>query len=136
MSTPIGDEQPPLPSAVGRPGMRLLDGGTRSLFRELDRVVGDLRRGGGVVQRPDRHPAAVADAAHRLAQLLADAAADARGEPRRTVPRIADYAVADQIEVVSRELRDAVDDTGAVDIGTLRRPVDAMRELMLRGVPR
>ncbi|WP_363326460.1 hypothetical protein [Haloactinopolyspora sp.] len=95
-----------------------------------------MRRGGGVVQQPDRHPPVVADAVHQLAQRLADAAADARGEPRRPVPRLADHALADQLQVVARELSEAVRDTGAVDIDAVRRSVDDVRGLMLRGVPR
>jgi hypothetical protein len=45
-----------------------------------------------------------ADAGHALAQALADASADLRGEPRRAVPRLADAAVGDQLAVCGHEL--------------------------------
>ena len=134
MNASTGDAQAQARSATSGPAARPLN--ARSLFRELDRVVGDLQRGGGMVQRPDRHPPVVADAVHQLAQRLADAAADARGEPRQTVPRLADHALPDQLQVVARELSEAAQDTGAVDIDAVRRSVDDVRGLMLRGVPR
>lgn len=83
------------------------------LGREIDRVVDRLRSlgpnrlaaGGAVVS--------VADEAHRLAQLLADAAAgfadeDRPDETRRNVPRLGDHAVADQVAVTGRDLLDAL----------------------------
>jgi hypothetical protein len=45
-----------------------------------------------------------AEAGHALAQALADAAADLRGEARRPVPRLADAAVGDQLAVCGHEL--------------------------------
>jgi hypothetical protein len=51
-----------------------------------------------------------ADAAHGVAQQLADAAADLGGEPRRVLPRLDDLVVGDQVAV-----------TGADLVGALRR---------------
>jgi hypothetical protein len=48
-----------------------------------------------------------ADAARSLAQRLADAAATLEGEPRRTLPRLADGAVGDQVAVCGRDLLEA-----------------------------
>jgi len=45
-----------------------------------------------------------ADAATAAAQRLADAAADLEGAPRRTVPRLADPAVGDQLAVCGHDL--------------------------------
>lgn len=45
-----------------------------------------------------------ADAAHALAQLLADSAAVLAGEAVRTVPRLDDLAVADQVAVTGADL--------------------------------
>ncbi len=108
----------------------------RTLLHELDRVVRDLRRAGGVVQRPGRHPDDVGETAHAVAQVLADATADANDEPRRHVPRIGDQAVADQIAVVGRELLEAVTVERPVDIDGVRQTVGALRGLMLRAARR
>ncbi|MBB5786077.1 hypothetical protein [Jiangella mangrovi] len=70
------------------------------LARELDLVGRDLRR--------RRLGGADAGTVHRLAQALADAAADARGEPRRPVPRLGDHALPDQVAVTGRDLLDAL----------------------------
>ena len=48
-----------------------------------------------------------ADAAHGVAQRLADLAAGLAGEPTRTVPRLGDHAVGDQVAVCGRDLVDA-----------------------------
>jgi hypothetical protein len=45
-----------------------------------------------------------ADAAHRLAQQLADAAAGLAGDPVRPVPRLDDLAVGDQVAVTGADL--------------------------------
>lgn len=46
-----------------------------------------------------------ADLVHRLVQEVANLAADAEGEPRRTVPRLDnDLALPDQLRVVSADL--------------------------------
>ncbi|MEU7608696.1 hypothetical protein [Micromonospora sp. NPDC049204] len=47
-----------------------------------------------------------ADLVHRLVQELANLAADAEGEPRRSVPRLDnDLALPDQLRVVTADLR-------------------------------
>jgi hypothetical protein len=48
-----------------------------------------------------------ADAARALAQRLADTAATLEGEPRRTLPRLADGAVGDQVAVCGGDLLEA-----------------------------
>jgi hypothetical protein len=49
-----------------------------------------------------------ADAMHALVQRIADAAADASGEPRRAVPRLDNVlALPDQLKVVAADLRAA-----------------------------
>ncbi|MGN9774244.1 hypothetical protein ACTMS0_00465 [Micromonospora sp. H33] len=46
-----------------------------------------------------------ADLVHRLVQEIANLAADAEGEPRRTVPRLAnDLVLPDQLRVVAADL--------------------------------
>jgi hypothetical protein len=50
-----------------------------------------------------------ADAAHRLAQQLADAAAGLGGEPVRPVPRLDDLVVGDQVAVTGADLLAALD---------------------------
>lgn len=61
-------------------------------------------------------PGTTADAAHRLAQWLADAAArSVAGEDPptlRPVPRLSDLAVGDQVAVTGHELADALSDRG------------------------
>lgn len=79
--------------------------------------VGLLRRESrSLVERlrlwtPARYAAAAApwgtrgDAVHHLAQSVADAAADAEGQPRRPLPRLdSDLGLADQLAVVSDDL--------------------------------
>ena len=53
-------------------------------------------------QEPSR-----ADAAHALAQLMADRAAQLEGVPGRPVPRLHDLAVGDQVAVTGLDLVDA-----------------------------
>ena len=50
-----------------------------------------------------------ADAAHRVAQQLADAAARLAGEPVRPVPRLDDLVVGDQVAVTGADLLAALD---------------------------
>jgi hypothetical protein len=71
------------------------------LGRLADRLrsLSDVRLAGRLPSGESR-----ADAAHGLAQLLADSAADLAGEPRRTVPRLADLVVADQVGVTGTDL--------------------------------
>jgi hypothetical protein len=49
-----------------------------------------------------------ADLVHRLAQRLADAGADAEGEPRRAVPRLEnDLVLVDQVRVLAADALEA-----------------------------
>ena len=75
------------------------------LRRTVDRLrtVGLARLGASFDAEPTR-----ADAARGVAQRLADAAADLEGGPRRTVPRVADAAVGDQVAVCGHDLLAAV----------------------------
>ncbi|MBV1849626.1 hypothetical protein [Catellatospora tritici] len=67
---------------------------------------------------------------HLLVQRVADQAADASGTPRRTVPRLPDPALADQLRVVVGELisltpaPEILAQTTA-EIAALRRDLDA-----------
>ena len=45
-----------------------------------------------------------ADTVYALVQRLADRAADAEGGPRRTVPRLPDHALPDQVRVLTADL--------------------------------
>lgn len=74
---------------------------------ELDRVLTRLTTLGPRLTRPsaDGGPS-TADAARAVLQPLADAVADAAGEPRRPVPVLADRAVADQLAVLGADALD------------------------------
>jgi hypothetical protein len=71
------------------------------LFRERDRVVGRLS-----TMPLETIPYAAVLAA---VQELADLAADARGEPRRTVPSLAPHAAGDQVSVLVADVVDAAE---------------------------
>jgi hypothetical protein len=78
---------------------------------ELDRAVGLLVGQVGHWQQPRWAASAAggnvsrADLVHKLVQEVADLAADAEGEPRRDVPRLAnDLALPDQLRVVAADL--------------------------------
>ncbi|WP_231931803.1 hypothetical protein [Micromonospora echinospora] len=78
---------------------------------ELDRAVELLVRQVGHWQPPRWSALAAdgnvsrADLVHRLVQEVANLAADAEGQPRRTVPRLAnDLALPDQLRVVAADL--------------------------------
>ncbi|GAA2700154.1 hypothetical protein ACFY2R_17175 [Micromonospora olivasterospora] len=78
---------------------------------ELDRAVELLVRQVGHWQQPRWAATAEggnvprADLVHRLIQELANLAADAEGEPRRTVPRLDnDLVLPDQLRVVAADL--------------------------------
>ena len=74
-----------------------------------------------------------ADAGHALAQALADASADLRGEPRRPVPRLADAAVGDQLAVCGHELEAAADEhPGEAAERALLTAADALLDLRRR----
>lgn len=53
-----------------------------------------------------------ADAGRALAQRLADAAAALEGQPARTLPRLADAAVGDQLAVCGRDVAVAAEAAG------------------------
>ncbi|WP_416905716.1 hypothetical protein [Micromonospora echinospora] len=78
---------------------------------ELDRAVEQLVRQVGHWQSPRWSALAAdgnvsrADLVHRLVQEVANLAADAEGQPRRTVPRLEnDLALPDQLRVVAADL--------------------------------
>lgn len=77
---------------------------------ELDREVGLLVRQVGHWQPPRWGVSAAgngarADLVHRLVQEIANLAADAEGQPRRSVPRLDnDLALPDQLRVVVADL--------------------------------
>ena len=78
---------------------------------ELDRAVQLMVRQVGHWQQPRWSAAAEggnvsrADLVHKLVQEIANLAADAGGEPRRDVPRLAnDLALPDQLRVVAADL--------------------------------
>ncbi|MCM0678445.1 hypothetical protein NCC78_27775 [Micromonospora phytophila] len=78
---------------------------------ELDRAVELLVRQVGHWQQPRWAASAAAgnapraDVMHRLVQEIANLAADAEGQPRRTVPRLDnDLALPDQLRVVTADL--------------------------------
>ena len=73
---------------------------------ELRRVVDRLRS--MPLSRLDRPAEGAAetraDVAHRTAQALADLAADAEGQPRRPLPRLAVHGTGDQLAVVGADV--------------------------------
>lgn len=73
----------------------------RDLRLTVDRLrsMGLPRLGASFEPEPTR-----AEAAHAVAQVLADLAADLEGQPRRAVPRLADAAVGDQVAVCGHDL--------------------------------
>jgi hypothetical protein len=81
--------------------------GADELRTAVDRLIGQVmywtpprwRAASGVFGRTR------ADLVHDLVQRIADLAADAEGQPRRTVPRLEnDLALPDQLVVVTRDL--------------------------------
>jgi uncharacterized membrane-anchored protein len=68
-----------------------------------------------------------ADDAHAVAQRLADLAADAEGQERRTLPRIGDEAVGDQVAVTVADLIEA-----APSDEVLAEATEALRDLQRR----
>ncbi|ASW57439.1 hypothetical protein [Plantactinospora sp. KBS50] len=99
---------------------------------ELSRAVDVLVRQVGHWEAPrwaakaERGNAARADLMHRLVQEIANRAADAAGEPRRTVPRLDnDLALPDQLRVVAADLAaarppEAVLDAAAAQVRATR----------------
>ncbi|HEU4489228.1 MAG TPA: hypothetical protein VFR74_00015 [Jiangellales bacterium] len=72
----------------------------------------------------------VADAAHALAQRLADLAADAERRTRLPVPRLGDHAVGDQVAVTGNDLV-ALARAGRLDADRLDLAVEMLRHLRL-----
>jgi hypothetical protein len=72
----------------------------------------------------------VADAAHGLAQQLADLAADAEGRPRALVPRLGDHAVGDQVAVTGNDLI-VLARAGGLDGDRLDLATELLRDLRL-----
>jgi hypothetical protein len=91
------------------------------LKRETDRLIAQV----GHWEAPRWAIGGRADRVHDLVQRLADRAADAEGEPRRPVPRLADPALPDQLRVVVADLRAAAQPhllaEAAEDIAKTRR---------------
>lgn len=99
---------------------------------------------GGPRPAPDAaapQPVSPADLVRPLLQHLADLAADARGCRRRTVPVLADRAVADQLAVLAADVLDLAEPAegpggsppppGAVDLDDVIARLGALR----RGLP-
>ena len=89
----------------------------------LARPVTPAARPVEAAQEPSR-----ADAAHALAQFMADRAAQLEGVPVRPVPRLHDLAVGDQIAVTGHDLVMAAVAAGAAGSG----PGAAQAEAALR----
>lgn len=96
---------------------------------ELDRLVrrvaalGPARLG----RRPPDAAETPAAAVHRFAQRLADTTATADDEPARLVPRLADRAAADQLEVLARDLLAVADRIPPSTLAELGRSAAALR---------
>ena len=97
------------------------------LRRTVDRVgtLGLPRLAAAFEPEPTR-----ADAVRALVQHLAAAAADLAGEPRRTVPRLGDQAVGDQLAVCGHDLPAAA--TAPEHDGVLVDAADRLLELRRR----
>ena len=85
----------------------------------VDRLLNQVRHWGPARWRPSR-----SDFVYGLVQRLADLGADAEDRPRRTVPRVGDLALPDQLRVMADDLlaaappdeviRQATDEVNAV----------------------
>lgn len=88
-------------------GAQELAGSVRRVADRL-RSLSDIRLARPVTPAPQPAEAAQersrADAAHALAQLMADRAAQLEGVPERPVPRLHDLAVGDQVAVTGHDL--------------------------------
>jgi hypothetical protein len=66
-----------------------------------------------------------ADVMHALVQQVADLAAAAEGQPRRSVPRLAnDLVLPDQLRVVARDLSATADEAAMAAAAALLRDLD------------
>ena len=99
------------------------------ILRLADRLrsLSDLRLSRPLPPHPSR-----AEAAHAVAQLLADGAAQLEGRPIRPVPRLHDLAVGDQVAVTGTDLVAAAHAVDSVTTGVtelVRAAAAACREL-------
>jgi hypothetical protein len=79
------------------------------LAQTVERLADRLRSLSDVrLARPLPPYASRAEAAHALAQQLADGAASVEERPARLVPRLHDLAVGDQVAVTGQDLVDAL----------------------------
>lgn len=120
------------PDTTGRSvDPELLEDLAAQLGRLVDRLrsSSDVRLGGRLPSGGTR-----ADAAHGLAQELADATAGLVGDPVRAVPRLGDLAVGDQVAVTGADLLSALDaaSSGQGELVALRAlaSVRAVREVV------
>ena len=100
-------------------GTQELAGSVRRVADRL-RSLSDIRLARPVTlaaqsAQPAQEPSR-ADAAHALAQLMADRAAQLEGAPARAVPRLHDLAAGDQVAVTGADLVSAM--TAALAAGT------------------
>ena len=100
-----------------------LASGAHDLAGHVDRLAQRLRSLSEVrLARPLPPHASRADAAHALAQRLADASARLEGVPAHPVPRLHDLTVGDQVAVTGHDLvaaAGAADPARAVDVQAL-----------------
>ncbi len=98
------------------------------LAEQVGRLADRLRSLSDVrLARPLPPSGSRADAAHALAQRLADHAAALEGEPGRVVPRLHDLAVGDQVAVTGTDLVRALQGASAADVeGWSERGHDAL----------
>ncbi len=93
-----------------------LSSGAPDLAGHVERLARRLRSLSEVrLARPLPGHASRADAARALAQQLADAASRLEGLPVRTVPRLHDFAVGDQVAVTGHDLA-AAGSAGGPDV--------------------
>jgi hypothetical protein len=111
---------------LGAPDLRVLRTElSRFLNLQADRIRGlPLAR----LDRPrSSGEASPADAVRAAAQALADLAADAEGQPRRALPRLATHGLGDQLAVVGNDVVHAGD---AVALAAAREVVVTMRRAL------
>ena len=100
------------------------------LRREIERLVGRVAHWTPTRwSKPDADGRQTrAERVHALAQRLADAGADAEGNPRRAVPRLEnDLALPDQLRVLTADLLAAGASPAADLISEVRATASALR---------
>lgn len=124
MGIPAVDDQTP----PGQPGGVRRSPGPAELARAADDLVRRLRRWTAASWALAAGPEAGGtrgDAAYAAVQRIADLGADAEGEPRRPVPRLADTVLADQLAVMVGDAVRTGDPTAlagtAAELTALRR---------------